>query len=80
MINRVLGLEVYLIRPNTGKHLLFFKKFVNQCKMFIYPLINRICATDLLGYVPCNALIMSEHGNDCWNRFILLNMCGTNRH
>ncbi|EFO16335.1 hypothetical protein LOAG_12172 [Loa loa] len=34
---------------------------------FIYPLINRICATDLLGYlmyVPCNALdvIMSDHG------------------
>ncbi|EFO13858.1 fukutin [Loa loa] len=34
---------------------------------FIYPLINRICATDLLGYlmyVPCNALdvIMSEYG------------------
>ncbi|VDM10944.1 unnamed protein product [Wuchereria bancrofti] len=35
---------------------------------FIYPLINRICATDLLGYlmyVPCNALdvITTEYGN-----------------
>ncbi|VDN95206.1 unnamed protein product [Brugia pahangi] len=35
---------------------------------FIYPLINRTCATDLLGYlmyVPCNALdvIATEYGN-----------------
>ncbi|KAL3997266.1 LicD family protein [Acanthocheilonema viteae] len=36
---------------------------------FIYPLINRTCGTDLLGYlmyVPCNALniIVSEHGKN----------------
>uniref|UniRef100_A0A2K6VJH6 LicD/FKTN/FKRP nucleotidyltransferase domain-containing protein n=1 Tax=Onchocerca volvulus TaxID=6282 RepID=A0A2K6VJH6_ONCVO len=39
---------------------------------FIYPLINRTCATDLLGYlmyVPCNALdvITSEHGKN-WSQ------------
>ncbi|VDK83131.1 unnamed protein product [Onchocerca ochengi] len=43
-----------------------------EYKVFIYPLINRTCATDLLGYlmyVPCNALdvITSEHGKN-WSQ------------
>ncbi|VBB31576.1 unnamed protein product [Acanthocheilonema viteae] len=45
IIKIIPGLVVYPVRSNIGK--------------FIYPLINRTCGTDLLGYlmyVPCNAL------------------------